>query len=371
MKFLRHTFNVIAFIPLLLLLASYYAIHVDPQNSKIFPLIAYGFPYIVLLNLVVIIALFLFKFWKTGLLNLVVFALGYSYHTRIFALGSPEEIRDGDLKILSYNVRIFDKSGQFEIDRELIRDSILDFLVRQEADIYCFQEFHHEILKKKKSFVSLDDVFKATDTKFLATTNPVSDDIKRYTGNFIFSKYPIIHQDILDLTSENPIHGKCVFADIELEDKTIIRVYNFHLASIRYQEEQYDFVESLSPKTKLDEENKTKGKRVAKMFLDAARRRSQELEIVLEHAATSPYPTILCGDLNDTPSSNAYHRLRSRYKDAFQQAGRGFGKTYSGRMPSNRIDYIFHSEHFTAIDFFIQKEVLSDHQAIRAVLRLD
>lgn len=317
-----------------------------------------------------IVVLFLFKFWKTGLLNLMIFALGYSYHTRIFALGSPQEIRDGDLKIMSYNVRIFDLGRQFDTPRELIRDSILDYLRGQNAEIYCFQEFYFDNKHNKKSYMRLDDVFGATRTSYLATSEMLTENKKRFTGNFIFSKHPILHYENVRLESENTASGKCVFADIELEDKTIVRVYNFHLASIRYQEEQYDFVESLSPKTKLDDENKTKGKRVAKMFLDAARRRSQELEIVLEHAATSPYPTILCGDLNDTPSSNAYHRLRSLYTDAFQQAGWGFGKTYSGRMPSNRIDYIFHTEHFQTLDFKIQEEVLSDHQAISAILRM-
>jgi endonuclease/exonuclease/phosphatase family metal-dependent hydrolase len=367
--FLNGLVVFLGIIPMILLLASYYGIHVDPLESRVFPLLAYGFPYIVLLNLVSGLFLLLLKRWKWGLLNFALLIFGYNYITRIYSFGNQQEIQAGDLKILTYNVRAFDTGERFGIPRSQIRDSIFEFLDLQDASIYCFQEFYHE--KNKKNFVQLADVFKATNTKYYMSSELDSGERFRYTGAYIFSKLPIINKGQVEITTSHEREGKCIFADIQVNDSTIIRVYNFHLASIRYREDEYVFVENLNHQTNINDENKDTGIRVIKMFLDASKRRSVELKFILNHAKKSPYPTVLCGDLNDTPSSFAYHEFRGLFEDAHQQAGSGFGKTYSGRMPANRIDYIFHTSHFSAQNFAIQNEVLSDHRAISTHLRLE
>lgn len=349
------------------LLSSYYAANVDPLDSKFAPILAYGMPYIIILNLIWIPILLLFKFWKISLINLVVVLLGFSSITSIYAFGNSEEIQEGDLKIVSYNVRAFDLGLSFDLPLNQIRDSIFEYLSEQDADIYCFQEYYHET--RKRQFVTVEKILEATHTKYHIGV-PYSDihGVKT-SGVFIYSKSPIIGGGKVETSFESSDVGKCVYADIQLSDNQIIRVYNFHLASIGYHEDEYIFVENLSPTVDINEENKKTGIRVLKMFVNAAKRRSQDLKFVIEHASNSPYPTVLCGDLNDTPSSFAYKQFRKQYNDAFTQAGKGFGQTYSGRMPSNRIDYIFHSDEFKAVDFNIQKEVLSDHLAICAVLR--
>lgn len=358
----------IGFIPVVMLLASFYAIHVDPLQSKFFPLLAYCFPYVVLLNGFSLFFFLLAKKWKWGILNLALLAFSFSYITRIYALGKSNQTQSTDLKIVSYNVRSFDLGESNGLPREQIRDSIFNFLEEQKADVFCFQEFYHE--KNRRNFVQLDAVFRVTDTRYYMSSELDTGLKFRYSGTYIFSKFPIVNSGDVEIVTDYEREGKCVFADIQFNDSTIIRVYNFHLASIRYRDDEYTFVERLNHRTEINEENKATGIRVAKMFLHASRRRSNELKFVLRHAEGSPYPTIMCGDLNDTPSSFAYSQFRTLFEDAFQQAGRGFGKTYSGRMPANRIDYIFHSEDFATQAFSIQKEVLSDHRAISAYLRL-
>lgn len=361
------TLYLVGLIPVGILALGYYAIHVDPLESKFFPLLAYGLPYIVLVNIISSVFWFFIKSWKIGVLNIAILFGGYSYISRFYAIGSEDTSIESDLSIVSYNVRVFDMINAFELPRETIRDSIFNFLDNTEADIFCFQEFYHD--RRNPQFVGLDQIMSFTKTKHVVSTSPKKTSNERYYGCFIFSKHPIIDHGLVEISTGELHEGKCIYADIQQSDSAIIRVYNFHLASIRYQEPEYEFVENIGPNIKFDDENKETGIRVAKMFLNAARRRSKELDIVLNHAKSSPYPTVLCGDLNDTPTSNAYHKIRSLFLDAFQQAGKGFGKTYSGRMPSNRIDYIFHTEHFQTLQFEIQNEVLSDHRAIKASLK--
>jgi len=354
-------------IPLILLLFGYYSVHVDPLNSKLFPLLAYSLPYVFLVNGIAVLYLFIIKKWKIAVFNIILVLLGSNLLTRIFALGTNKDILKGDLKILSYNLHSFNVGDEYEIPREIIRDSIFSFITDANADVYCFQEFFHE--NRKRKYVTLQQVIDMLPAKHVVSSTPEKTTNDRYSGCFIFSRYPIINHGLVTIQTNAVYEGKCLFADIQLPSMEIIRVYNFHLASIRYMEPEYEFVENLGIETKLNDESKMTGMRVVRMFLDASRRRSKELEFVLDHAVKSPYPTILCGDLNDTPTSHAYQRLREGYLDAFQEVGWGFGKTYSGRMPSNRIDYIFHSTDFEAIDFSIQNEVLSDHKAIIANLR--
>jgi endonuclease/exonuclease/phosphatase family metal-dependent hydrolase len=84
----------------------------------------------------------------------------------------------------------------------------------------------------------------------------------------------------------------------------------------------------------------------------------------------SPYPVIVCGDFNDTPSSYAYRETKGWLKDAFVQSGRGIGLTYTGKLPSFRIDYILYNKKFRSYNFKIHKIPYSDHFPISCDLKL-
>jgi endonuclease/exonuclease/phosphatase family metal-dependent hydrolase len=78
---------------------------------------------------------------------------------------------------------------------------------------------------------------------------------------------------------------------------------------------------------------------------------------------------ILCGDFNDTPASYAYHLISTDLLDAFVENGNGFGRTYAGKFPQFRIDYIMHSKDLKCTKFTRSEETLTDHFPITAYLR--
>jgi endonuclease/exonuclease/phosphatase family metal-dependent hydrolase len=84
----------------------------------------------------------------------------------------------------------------------------------------------------------------------------------------------------------------------------------------------------------------------------------------MEAVNESPYPVILCGDLNDTPVSYCYRQFSRTLYDSFVESGNGIGQTYIGVVPSNRIDYIFHSEEFETANFTTHQVNYSDHKPI-------
>ena len=100
----------------------------------------------------------------------------------------------------------------------------------------------------------------------------------------------------------------------------------------------------------------------------AYRKRAEQARTVRAEIEKSPYPVILCGDFNDTPSSYTYHKVAQKLEDAFVEAGNGMGKTYAGIFPSFRIDYIFHDTIFSANQFRTIKADYSDHYPVTTML---
>jgi endonuclease/exonuclease/phosphatase family metal-dependent hydrolase len=95
------------------------------------------------------------------------------------------------------------------------------------------------------------------------------------------------------------------------------------------------------------------------------------VDILSAHIRQSPYPTIVCGDFNDTPVSYTYHKMRGKLVDAFIESGSGIGNTYLGNFPSFRIDYIFHSKSFRSCCFRTDRINMSDHYPVMCTLSLN
>lgn len=361
-KLFKNSFFFLVSTPFLLLLATYIAPHVSPERSEALALLAYGYPYIILLCLVSFVITVFSRQWKIVLIYVLVFLIGWNLHLSYFAMGSEKTVEQTDLKIMTYNVRNFDLYEQLNFPKEQARDRIFEFLAQEQADILCFQEFFHE--ERPRKFVTYQKIAELTGLPYHAQSMTADNKKTVFFGCVIFSRFPIVNSGKLDIESKASNH--CVFADV-VKDNDTIRFYNFHIGSISFQADEYALFEDLE--MNLSESDQQKGKRLIKRFLEASIVRAIQLERILTHAKESPYPTILCGDLNDTPSSYAYRQLQSQYFDAFRETGRGLGKTYRGKMPANRIDYIFYDKHFEARRTAVQKDLLSDHLALIGEIR--
>jgi endonuclease/exonuclease/phosphatase family metal-dependent hydrolase len=153
-------------------------------------------------------------------------------------------------------------------------------------------------------------------------------------------------------------------------NRDTVRVYNLHLESIRFGNEDYSFFSQI---TEPDIEETTPIKEGSKRMMWKLRKafilRSKEVNILSKHLASCPYPVVLSGDFNDTPTSYAYHQLTNSLSDSFVESGSGlFQSTYAGQLPSFRIDYILHSAHFKAVSYAKMEINLSDHYPITTTL---
>jgi len=117
-------------------------------------------------------------------------------------------------------------------------------------------------------------------------------------------------------------------------------------------------------------ENEKGIKLVVKKMGRAFKGRAHQAQMISRHIDNSAYPVIVCGDFNDTPVSYVYRMMRGDLKDAFVEAGKGFGGTYNGKLPSFRIDYILFDPKFEAYNFERNKLNLSDHYPIITTINL-
>jgi endonuclease/exonuclease/phosphatase family metal-dependent hydrolase len=366
------SFNTLLLIPTIIislgLLLSYLSPLTDPRTFKFISLFGLFYPLTLTLYIVFLLVWIIRRKWRTSFVLLFILVIGYSFHTRFFTFNSssPSTIETADseqtpsFSILSYNVRLFDKYNFLSRGIET-RNDILRYLEETNADIMCFQEFYHE--NNPTKFKTVDTIKHLLNAKYSRSNHLTGRTGKIHFGVTTISRYPIIASGFVEINAV--ASNRILYTDIQL-DTMRIRVYNVHIGSIQFEEDEYNLFSDFSISTLEDDQKQ--GKQLIKKLIKSYQKRAIQIDSLVNHASKSPYPVIICGDINDTPLSYAYHQLQKHYTDAFINNATGIGTTYAGKIPANRIDYIFHDKSFTSNRFSIQKEVHSDHRAITTII---
>ncbi len=145
-----------------------------------------------------------------------------------------------------------------------------------------------------------------------------------------------------------------LFSDININGNEY-RLYNCHL-------ESYSIVIRRLFENKEDRANKIMA--AHERMIGSNKKRSKQVDMILEDIDNYEGEVIICGDFNDDPMSFTYHKLSYGRKDTFMEGGRGAGATYSEFWPLLRIDYIFLPENFAIGEHIVHKEAFSDHYPI-------
>lgn len=240
------------------------------------------------------------------------------------------KIDNDGIKVMSYNVKMFNHY-QWSTEKD-IPNKIENLIKKQLPDVLTIQEFStkakvnlgypHSFIKTKKN-----------NDKF---------------GMAIFSKYPIINKGSLQL--ENTFNN-IIYADILVNEDTV-RVYNYHLQSLKINPDEENFGEKDS-------------KRLIENLNSKFKEQAYQAEKFLVHENGWKGKVLVCGDLNNTAYSWVYNKMKGDKKDAFLEAGNGFGKSYNYFFPL-RIDFIFSDQNSKVTHFSVLEDKLSDHYPIVA-----
>jgi endonuclease/exonuclease/phosphatase family metal-dependent hydrolase len=352
--------NALAVLPLL---GSYLAAYIPPESFWPVAFLGLAFPALVFINLIFVF-FWLLLLRRYFLISLLALLVGWSHigaHLRFNSKVNADNLA-GKIKIMSYNVRLFDLYNWKDSKSKVTRDKIFDLIYSESPDILCIQEFYGG---DKRHFNVLDTLLSFKCAKYSHVSYIKSKRSDLPIGIAIFSKYPIIRNK--EVTYENSKDNFCIYSDLLIANDTV-RVINTHLESIRLGREDYLFVNDLASNHTENHDIGLGSKKIFGKMRSAYIKRAEQVRSVRKEIEQSPYPVVLCGDFNDTPSSYVYHKISQKLDDAFVEAGYGMGKSYAGVIPLFRIDYIFHDISFVAYNFITLDAEFSDHYPITSLL---
>jgi len=348
-----------------LLLFSYLSLYISPAHFWPVAFAGLAYPLIVLCNL------FFVLFWlvflkKYFILSLITILLGYNQiKTYIKFSGAERKLSfENSLKVMSYNVRLFDLYNWRNESSKTTQSAIFGLIKSESPDILCIQDYYSGAGKKADfaDTICLESGYKYRSVELINKTHKGLP-----YGLAIFSKYPIIHSYKLEFPNSKVNFSQSI--DVLIEKDTV-RIINLHLESIKFGKEDFSFVNEITSTPAANEKLKKGSLAILVKMRQAYVKRAFQIETVAGYIRNSPYPVILAGDFNDTPVSYCYRQIDNELDDSFVDAGKGLGQTHAQMLPLLRIDYIFHSEVFKTVEHKIIDKDYSDHFPVVARFEL-
>lgn len=348
------------------LLISIMAPFTNPQ--KFWPVAFFGlaYPIILMANFIMMLYWLLRKRWFV-FLSLACALCGWSvlnnnigFHSN--QTGGADNLdakskNANTIRVMTYNVHNFKRYGSR--NDVSTKHEILQIIFDQQPDIISLQEFY---TRNNGEYDMRDSIVKLMKPGYFYF-EPVVFNYKEAIGIAIFSKYPIVKRGMVPITvhrSENA----CLYVDVKKGDR-IFRIYNIHLQSIRFDPEDYQYINSITKDGKTD---LSSTRRLGGKLKSAFIKRSAQVATIKADAATCTYPYLISGDFNDTPASFAVNEMAKGLKNAFRERGAGVARTYNGDFPNFQIDYIMASPQFEIVNYTVIQKKLSDHYPVRSDL---
>lgn len=253
---------------------------------------------------------------------------------------------DPDLTVLTYNLGRFSLSSKHKgiDDRTQCADSAFAYLRQQDADIICLQEFY----VSPKNAASFRQYVRRHFPGYHAEYYMFPDRNGSF-GNVTLSRIPVLGKGVVKFEESANL---AIYTDHKVGERRF-RVYNCHFES--YNISFTGMIRSFFRSgTDVFSETGIKMKR-------SISRRPKQVDKVFSHIEDCPYEAFVCGDFNDNPMSYTYFRMTRGRRDAFVEAGEGFGATYSRLWPLLRIDYVLVPDRFDPTGFVVPRVGYSDH----------
>ena len=310
------------------LLLSYVLPFISPKTIPGVAVFSLFVPLLFILN-VLFFVYWLLKLHKNLLLSLLILVIGWFASPPLIKFSNKEIILNNDLKVMSYNVRLF---NHYKHESDITTEQkIYEFINNESPDIIAMQEFYQSEL------LDINLPYKYIKTK--SKSNKF--------GLAIYSKYSIVNSGSLNFKNSA---NNTIYIDI-VKNKDTIRVYNVHLESLKVNPKKENFGEKDS-------------ERLFKRLANGFEKQVEQTELILQHEYSWKGKKIICGDFNNTAYSWVYQKLSKNKKDAFLEAGIGLGKSFRYAYPM-RIDFILTDNNATLNQYKTYSNIkLSDHYPI-------
>ncbi len=276
---------------------------------------------------------------------------------------------DSDFRVTTWNIHLlnfFENNGR--LDEQMILKA-----KNFHADVLAVQEFVFSL--DSSSPITLEKVKKELGYKYAVAANDrafgVHTNIKQKNERYhpfcvaIFSNHPILQWKKVQSLKE--YNHTFLWADVLVNTDTL-RIFNIHLQSMHFAKKDYEFIENIDQQN-MEAVQRNSRSIIRKMKSAYLLRASQARDVKAE-LTKSPYPVIVCGDMNDVPNSYAYQTIRKNLYDSYTEKGWGIGRTFQFLSPTLRIDYVLHSKELALKQVQVIRPSPSDHNPVIADFNL-
>lgn len=339
-----------------LLILSYASIVVNPAKVWLISLVGIFFVPLSIAN-VILLLWAMKRRSKSFVIPLLALLPAFFFVGRYVRVDSEEDrvarmFHSGNtVKVISYNV------GRFALDngevgsRSECADSIFAFIGSQDADIICLQEFRTDDVDRVKAYLQRKMPGYHSEYYLFPSRHGAF-------GNVTLSRIPVKSKGVLKFENSANL---AIYTDYSAYGRDF-RVYNCHF-------ESYNISLSGLMRALAGRDGNAFAETGSKMKRSITRRPKQ-VDKVFNDIEKCPVEAFVCGDFNDNPMSYTYYRMTRGRKDAFLEAGHGFGATYAALWPMLRIDYVLFPKSCKGVDHAIPRLSFSDHYPVVASIGL-
>lgn len=327
-----------------------FADYINPVNHPLLSCLGMTFPALLIVNMA-----FLF-FWLTfkkrmALIPVAGYVLAYVPIRIYMPVNLPEDMPDGVIKVLSYNVQAYNGNSRYDDTSDMIVDYIRD----SEADIVCLQED----MTRAYILQRMDSLYAHRDTVHVGTRN--------MNALGIYSRYPILSKERIGYASEG--NGSvAIFLDV---DGDTVIVINNHLETTHLSLKDRRMYKSMLKGNVRKDTVREESKKLINRLGESAAIRAPQADAVRKYIADhADRPIILCGDFNDNPISYARRTVAKGLTDCYVATGRGVGVSYNQSGFYVRIDNLMCSGDFKPYNCKVDNKIdASDHYPIYCWLK--
>lgn len=260
----------------------------------------------------------------------------------------------GQFTLMTYNTSSMGLMA-YKTDKDK-EAAIYKVVLKNSPDILCMQEFYSNDKPGMEHHV--DSLMQTGHYTYHYFTCDKTKWNTWHYGIALFSRFPIASAVAIPCGESKVGSGSSFLqADLVMQGDTI-RVFSVQLTSYMFRGDDYENMKAPG------------GSGLIHKMRATFRKRASQAEQLAALVAESPYPTIVCGDFNDTPVSYTYKTVSRNLQDIFLETGRGWGRTLSFLSPSLRIDYILAQRSFRIHGGQVLTTHPSEHFPVMACLSL-
>ena len=326
---------------------SFLARFIHPANGVFFQWLALA------LSVLLIINLSLLLFWlirrrRWYWFPVIALIANFWYYPSVLGLrifDTEKNVAEHDIVLATYNISSLKNDGMSALSeiRELLNEKHIDILSLQEFPLSLSED-------------SLSRLFPSLP--YIAIAGLPDD----FSGVAVLSKFPIIRSNVISF-EERP--NSALFLNLKIHGKDVLLV-NCHLQTTNWNQRMRiainDRILNNSPSPIVKQKEVMDNNFVL---------RANQADSISRIINSISCPTIVCGDLNDSPASYVYHRIKGNLSDSYRTSGRGYAYTYKYLGRLLRIDYLFYSSYaFKAKSYESPILDYSDHNPIIVTLGL-